>query len=151
MLSAVAWCSILHCCQCTMDLIQLHDVSMKLHEASWRHQEHLLWGWTHIANTLKLCTPGIMNECSHRVYGASNWLLWTSVWHWHHFTAWAKLTMALVAACQFHLTLLLRYSMLGINVKYIYQCVGGTQLILGSHQSKIHKSTTLKRQDGHYW
>ena len=33
----------------------------------------------------------------------------------------------------------------GMNIKYIHQCVGGTQRI--SYQYKIHQSIALKRQD----
>ena len=36
------------------------------------------------------------------------------------------------------------------NSVSFYQRVGGIQLIVGSHQSKIHKSTALKWQDAHY-
>ena len=38
----------------------------------------------------------------------------------------------------------------GVNVKCIYQRVGGTESIVGSHQSKIHNSTSLKWQDAQY-
>ena len=40
--------------------------------------------------------------------------------------------------------------MTGVNVKYIYELVGGTQLIVRSHQSKIHESTVLRWQDAHF-
>ena len=73
---------------------------------------------------------------------ASDWLVWISAWWCCHVTVLqAHLTMhyhtIFNSPCRFD------HSMLGLNVKYIYQHVGGTQLIVGSHQSKLFKSTGL--------
>ena len=65
-----------------------------LHEASWRHWEHLLLGQTNFANTSKLHTPRTANGRPWLVYDASDWLVWlpcntdikwlnTPNWPWH--------------------------------------------------------------------
>ena len=54
--SAVWWFS------STLKLV-LNTASHCVHEASWRHQEHLLLGQTHFTNTLKLVSSHSMNVC----------------------------------------------------------------------------------------
>ena len=60
--------------------------------------------WQHF-ETSKL---SFVKECSGTRFDASDWLVWTSAWHWCHVTEQAtQLTMAHVAAGQFYLASLL--------------------------------------------
>ena len=34
-----------------------------------------------------------------------------------------------------------------VNLKYLYQCVGGIQTLVECHQLEIYKSTALKREE----
>ena len=66
-------------------------------------------------------------------YDTSDWLVWTCAWYWCH-VAMKDPTDHGTWQHDF---------MSGENVKYIYQCGGGTQFIAGSIPSNIHKSTQL--------
>ena len=80
-----------------------------------------------------------------------DWLVWTSVWRWCH-VALLKLNWPCTCQCAMVIPPFCFYCLMsGVNVKYIYQRVGGTQLLVGSHQSNIHKWNVLKWQHALYW
>ena len=131
-------------------LVRLRDASMNVHKASWIHREHLLLGQRHFANTSKLRTAGTANKCPRTVYDASDWLVWTprdadvTSLRRELDRPCARQHAIFDPSCRFDCW------MSGVNVKYIYQRLGGRQLVVGSHQSKIHKSTAPKWQDALY-
>ena len=119
-----------------------------LHESSRCFVEPL--GQTHFPYTSKLRSTGTANWCPWIVCDASYWLVWTSSQCCCHIIVWTQLTMALSSmpflSCPIASTIQCQVWMW----KYIYQHMGGTQLILGPYQSKIHKLTVLKWQDAHH-
>ena len=116
-------------------------------EASWRHRKHLLLRQTHFAKTSQHRSLGSANISQRTLFFCFDWLVWTSARRWHHVALpRAELTIYTTFISLFRFD----HSMSDVNVRYIYQRVGGTQLTVGSHQSKIHKSTALKWQDAQY-
>ena len=116
-------------------LIGLRNIPTKLYEASWRHREHLLLRQTHFANPLKLRTLQDAKEYSR----CSSMFLISQIGlprdadvkslsePTDHGTRQHAIFISL---CSFD------HSMQGVNVKYIYQCGGGEQLIVGSPNQK---------------
>lgn len=112
--------------------------SQSVHE-SWRIPcEHFLQ--TLFTNTLRASQFGFWfcEEMFTNIYGCF-WLVGVDIHAMLKSRRGARLDWSGHAAARhFHLVLPL---MSAENEKYIYQCVWGTQFIVGSRQSKIHKST----------
>ena len=125
-------------------LIQLWDVSTKLHEALLGHWEHRLLSQTRFTDTSKHRTPGIANICPQSMMFLISWFGLpcdadvTSLCREPNWPYIRQHAIFILPCC---------YSVSRVNVKYISQCLLGTQLITGSHQSKIQKLTMLNWQD----